>query len=83
VYPEKKAARGGGVLEAPLTVEGFATAEAAGQRRWRARTATWSTSDTGDGAVGTGAREARRGRCRQRGGIFGHGRSETASQNGF
>jgi hypothetical protein len=36
VYPEKKAARR--VLGAPLTVEGFATAEAAGQRRWRART---------------------------------------------
>jgi hypothetical protein len=30
-------------------------------RRWRARTATWSASDMGDGAVGTGVREARRG----------------------
>jgi hypothetical protein len=36
VYPEKKPARG--VLGAPLTVEGFATAEAAGQRWWRTRT---------------------------------------------
>jgi hypothetical protein len=50
----------GGGLRAPLTVEEFATAEAAGQRRWRARTAMWSTSDTRDGAVGTGVREARR-----------------------
>jgi hypothetical protein len=44
VYSEKKAARG--VLGAPLTVEGFTTAEAAGQRRWRARTeAQCSDSD--------------------------------------
>jgi hypothetical protein len=45
---------------APLTVEEFAMAEAAGQRRWRSRTAMWSASDMGDGAVGMGTREARR-----------------------
>jgi hypothetical protein len=52
----EKAARG--VLGAPLTVEDFATAEAAGQRRWHARqghdarTATCSASGMGGGAVG-------------------------------
>jgi hypothetical protein len=44
VYPEKKPARG--VLGAPLTVEGFATAEVTGQRWWRTRTeARCSDSD--------------------------------------
>jgi hypothetical protein len=68
VYSAKKAARG--VLRAPLTVEGFTTAEAAGQRRWRARTeAQCSDSDVvsfghGDGSVGTGVREVRRGEAR-------------------
>jgi hypothetical protein len=38
----------------------FTTAEAAGQRQWHARTATWSASDMGDGTVGPGAREVRR-----------------------
>jgi hypothetical protein len=37
------------------------TVEAAGQQRWCARTATWLASDTGDIAVGTGARAARQG----------------------
>jgi hypothetical protein len=50
-----------GGLGAPLTVEEIVTAEAVGQRRWRARTTKWSASDTGDSAVGTGTREARRG----------------------
>jgi hypothetical protein len=53
---EKSGKRG-----APLTVEEFATAKATGQQRWRARTATWSASDTGDDAVRMGAREVRRG----------------------
>jgi hypothetical protein len=80
VYPEKKAARGCSGLRSPWS----------GSRRWRrpdsgggalgqrhgARTATWSASDMGDGAVGTGVREARRGQRRQSGGVFRHGRSE-------
>jgi hypothetical protein len=63
-----------------------------GSRRWRrpgngggtlgqrhsTRTVTWSASDMGDGAVGTGGREARRGRRRQRGGGVGHGPVRTA-----
>jgi hypothetical protein len=57
--PQRKAARGGG-LRAPLTVEEFTTAEAAGQWRWRAWTATWLSSDTGDSTVGTVPCEARR-----------------------
>jgi hypothetical protein len=43
------------------------------------RMVMWSASGTGGGAVGT-ARVRRR---RQRGGIFGHGRSETAGRDGF
>jgi hypothetical protein len=35
IVPGEKVARGG--ARAPLTVEGFATAEAARQRRWHAR----------------------------------------------
>jgi hypothetical protein len=58
--PQRKAARGGGGLRAPLTVEEFTTAEAAGQWRWRAWTATWLSSDTGDSTVGTVPCEARR-----------------------
>jgi hypothetical protein len=81
VYPEKKVARG--VLGAPLTVEGFTTAEVAEQRRLHAQTATWSASDMGDGVVGTGVREARRGRRRQCDGIFRHGPSETVGRNSF
>jgi hypothetical protein len=80
VYPAKKAARG--VLGAPLIVEGFAMAEAAGQRRWRARTEA-RRSDSDVVGFGHGRRhgrdargEARRGRRRQHGGVFRHGRSE-------
>jgi hypothetical protein len=39
--PQKKKRQEG--ARAPLTVEEFMTAEAAGQRRWRARTATVSS----------------------------------------
>jgi hypothetical protein len=61
VYSEKKAARG--ALGAPLTVEGFAMAEAAGQRRWRARTkAQYSDSDVV--GFGHGRRRGRDGRAR-------------------
>jgi hypothetical protein len=45
---------------------------ALGQRHGT-QTTMWSASDMGDGSVGMGAREARRGRCRQRGSVFGHG----------
>jgi hypothetical protein len=72
----EKAARGG--LGAPLTVEEFATVEAAGQRRWQARTATWSASDTGDGTVGTGAREARRRRSSDSGEALSERRCRSA-----
>jgi hypothetical protein len=64
------------VLRAPLTVEGFATAEVAEQRLWHAgqrhgaRTVMWSASDMRDGTVGLSVHEARRGRRRQRGGVF-------------
>jgi hypothetical protein len=74
-YPEKKAARGCSGLRSSW--------RGSRQRRWPgngggalgqrhgARTVTWSASDTGDCAVRTGTREARRGRRRQRGGVFG------------
>jgi hypothetical protein len=82
VYPEKKAARGCSGLRSPWR----------GSRRRRrsdngggmlgqrhdTQTAMWSASDMGDGAVGTGAHEARRGRRRQRGGVSGHWPVETA-----
>jgi hypothetical protein len=59
---EKKAARGGGVLGAPLTVEGFTTAEAARQRRWRARTEA-RHSDNDVVSFGHGRRLGRDGRA--------------------
>jgi hypothetical protein len=55
------------------------------RQRHSAQTATWSSSDMRDGAVGTGVREARRGE----GGIgnavasLDTARSETADRNGF
>jgi hypothetical protein len=64
-YPEKKAARGCSGLRSPwrgsrrrrrLNNSGGALGQKHG-----ARTMTWSASDMGDGVVGTGAREARRG----------------------
>jgi hypothetical protein len=61
VYPEKKAARG--VLGAPLTLEGFATVEAAGQRRWHARTEA-QHSDSDVVGFGHGRRRGRDGRAR-------------------
>jgi hypothetical protein len=68
---EEKVARGGGA-RAPLTVEGFVTAEAARQRRWRTRAG--ARCSDGD-VVGFGhgrwhsrddARETRRGEARRR-----------------
>jgi hypothetical protein len=60
--PRRKVARGGG-LRAPLTVEEFATAEAAGQRRWRARTVT-RCSDSNVVGFGHRRRRGRDGRTR-------------------
>jgi hypothetical protein len=57
----EKVARG--VLGAPLTVEEFATAEAAGQRRWRARTVT-RCSDSNVVGFGHRRRRGRDGRTR-------------------
>jgi hypothetical protein len=58
--PGEKAARG--VLGAPLTLEEFATAEAAGQRLWRARTVT-RHSDSDVVYFGHGRRRGRDGRA--------------------
>jgi hypothetical protein len=53
---------GKGVLGAPLTVEGFTTAGAVGQRRWRARTEALC-SDSDMVGFGHGRRHGRDGRA--------------------
>jgi hypothetical protein len=81
-YPEKKVARGCSRLRSPWR----------GSRWWRwpdkgggalrqrhdARTATWSASDMGDSAVGTGARGEVRAAASS-----DSGRSERAGRDGF
>jgi hypothetical protein len=82
VYPKRKR-QGGGVLGASLTVEGFTTAEAAGQQRWCARTeARCSNSDVV--GFGHGRRRGRDGRARGEGGVGSAAvSSDTTGRNGF
>jgi hypothetical protein len=77
----EKAARG--VLGAPLTVEDFATAEAAGQWRWRARVGA-RRSDGDVVGFGHGRWRGWDGACEVRQGEAASAAfSDTADQDGF